>query len=453
MVLSWLAVARGGLLHRSRPRIDASLPFIDPRIFTAPAHTRADDVPVIAVFRDADQLSAFKAQRTRAAGFLRVQSEGARYLPYAAVRLLRADVEGAARRGAFQSVWLDALCTTCLDKAGLRLDLPAVRTRFDAYGQGLLLGFADTGLDSEHPDLRERVEGFRNFVDDSDVRDPDGHGTHVASVACGSGEASNGRYAGVAPRARMLAARVLRRGGAGRMSRVMQGIEWLAASGAHVINLSVGTEASALGSDPLALLCAQIVKSGVVIAVAAGNSGPLPRTIGSPGSAEPVITVGGSDLTDQILAFSSRGPTPQGLLKPDLLAPGQDIVAARAQGTYLGDAVDAAYTRMSGTSMATPLVSGLCALMLEMAPQMTAAEIKAVLQLNCVSLNQPATAQGAGRVQAFAALHALHAAPERTPDASVPAQPPAAPVPPLPQPAGCLAPRVGRLLSRRSKPA
>lgn len=437
--------------------MDNPLPFVDPRIFTAVSTTRADDVPVIIVCRDTDQLSTLQAQSTRSSPVRHLQSSRT-YLPYAAARVRKSDINTLAQQNTCQSIWYDEMCSTCLDRAGRHLELQQVQTDFGVYGTDILIGFADTGLDSTHRDFADRVEGTRNFVADTQTDDPDGHGTHVASIACGSGEASGGRYAGVAPQARILAAQVLSHQGTGRMSRVMTGLEWLAASGAAIINLSVGTNTSTLGEDPLSQLCNLLVEKGIAVTVAAGNSGPFPRTIGSPGTAASVITVGATDLADQVAAYSSRGPTLQGLIKPDLLAPGHEIVAARAQGTALGTVVNEHYTRMSGTSMATPLVSGLCALMLDLVPRITPAELKTILQLNSLPLNQPATVQGAGRIQLFSTMQSLMAdaqpevpspAPAPVPvppDETVPdpADPPLAPAPPQ----GCLGPHIGRLLYR-----
>lgn len=399
-------------------------------------------MPVIVLFRDADEQSRFQSQSTRSTGFDHIVGGGA-YLPFAAARVRRSEVERSVSQGRFESVWLDVLCTTCLDRAARHVGMDQVWADFGIYGEGVLIGFADTGLDREHPDFAGRVEGFRDFLDDGQSTDPDGHGTHVASAACGSGAASNGRYQGLAPKSGLLAARVLQKGGAGRMSRVMQGTEWLAASGAGVINLSVGTEVSVVGVDPLSRLCANLVEAGVVVTVAAGNTGPRPRTIGSPGSAPRVITVGATDLLDQVTSFSSRGPTVNGVLKPDLVAPGFQVTGARARGTLLGEIVNESYTRMSGTSMAAPMVAGLSALMLEVSPQLTASEIKAILQLNCASLNLPQTTQGAGLLQAYSSMRSLVAQTQE------PEPPKAAPAPdaaaPPPAPAGCLGLGLGRL--------
>ncbi len=415
-------------------------------------------MPVIVLFHDADEQAHFQGQSTRASTFQHIEG-GGRYLNFAAASVRRADVERSARQGAFQAIWLDALCTTCLNHSISHVGFPLVRADFGVYGTGILIGIADTGLDRNHPDFADRVEGFRDFLEDGGPPDPDGHGTHVTSVACGSGAASNGRYAGAAPLSSILSARVLHKGGAGRMSKVMLGIEWLAASGAKIINLSVGAEVSVYGVDPLSRLCANLVEANIVVTAAAGNSGPFPRTIGSPGSAPRVITVGATDFSDQVASFSSRGPTIQGLIKPDLVAPGVDVAAARARGTHLGTILSESYTRMSGTSMAAPLVAGLAALMLEISPQLTASEIKAILQLNSAPLDLPFTAQGAGLLQANTAMRALVEQVPGEPESAQPRPSPAVPVPdpplaedPVP-PSGCLTPGLGRVFRKLNRRA
>lgn len=415
-------------------------------------------MPVIVLFHDADEQARFQSQSTRAATFRHVEV-GGRYLNYAAAQVRRTEVERSAQRGSFQAIWLDALCTTCLDHSTRHVGISRVWTDFGVYGEGLLIGIADTGLDRSHPDFAGRIEGFRDFLEDDSSPDPDGHGTHVASVACGSGAASNGQYVGAAPLSSILAARVLHQGGSGRMSKVMLGIEWLAASGAQVINLSVGAPVSAYGVDPLSRLCSNLVEANVVVTAAAGNSGPMSRTIGSPGSAPRVITVGATDMADQVATFSSRGPTVQGLTKPDLVAPGYEVTAARAQGTHLGTVLGKSYSRMSGTSMASPLVAGLAALMLEVSPQLTATEIKAILQLNCAPLNQPGNSQGAGLLQADSAMRSLLA---QVPAPQQPVASPPSPVPPTPNmperetptaQTGCFGLGLGRLVHKSMQKA
>ena len=381
-------------------------PKIDPAILTAQSSTRSDVVPVIVMFGDRGHLQAFQRQGTRNSPGLSAGHQGS-HLPWSATQIRRSDVHTLADNETVRSIWFDAMCTTCVDRAGLALGIPQIWTDWGLYGSGTVIGVADTGLDQTHPDFEGRIEGTRDFTPQPADGDPDGHGTHVSSLVAGSGAASNFRYVGVAPQAQLLSARVLNFGGAGRMSRVMAGLEWLVDNGAQVLNLSVGTDINTIGEDPLSALCNSLSDKGTVVVAAAGNSGPRPQSIGSPGSAARVITVGATDNAGRVASFSSRGPTRQGLHKPDLLAPGQNIVGARANNSRLGDVLDQYHTIMSGTSMAAPLVAGLVLLMKEQQPELTPAEVKTLLQFNCQSLNLPTTIQGYGVLDGYATLSSL----------------------------------------------
>ncbi|NLE75243.1 MAG: S8 family peptidase [Chloroflexi bacterium] len=325
-----------------------------------------------------------------------------------------------------EQVWLDEWLHTCLDVSAPLIRAPQV---WDAgrRGAGIRVGVVDTGIDADHPDFAGRVLAARSFVG-GEPRDDNGHGTHVAGIIGGSGQASGGRYRGVAPEVFLYVAKVLRADGSGLMSSVMAGVEWVVDQGAQVVNLSLGGIGPCNGTDALSLLCDAVVELGVVVCVAAGNTGPGPATVGPPGCARQVITVGASDDHDRIADFSSRGPTLDGRVKPDLVFPGAGIVACRAQGSNLGKAVDARYTSASGTSMATPHASGAAALLLETSPGLTPGQVKALLQRTAVSLGLDPNAQGSGRGDVLAA-HASIAGP-----GPVPTPPPTPPA----EPGGCL---------------
>jgi serine protease AprX len=140
-----------------------------------------------------------------------------------------------------------------------------------------------------------------------------------------------------------------------------------------------------------------------VVCVAAGNAGPAPRTVGSPGCANKVISVGASDQNDQVAGFSSRGPTSDGRVKPDLCFPGVGIAACRARGASMGQVIDEHYTTASGTSMATPHCAGAAALLLEADRTRTPQAIKDLLMGSAKDLNTDVYAQGRGRAQVYEA--------------------------------------------------
>ncbi|MBM3188880.1 MAG: S8 family peptidase [Chloroflexi bacterium] len=316
-----------------------------------------------------------------------------------------------------------------LDVSVPRIQVPAL---WDAglTGEGVRIAIVDTGIDPTHPDFRGRVAETTDFTGEGPI-DRHGHGTHCASVAAGSGAASGGKYRGVAPQAAIYAAKVLRADGEGMMSDVMAGIEWAVDRGVQVIGLSLGGSGPSDGTDALSEMCDAATEAGVTLCVAAGNDGPAAYTIGPPGAARQVITVGATDDSDRVGYFSSRGPTLDGRVKPDIVLPGVDIVAARAVGTNMGTMVNDYYTGATGTSMAAPHAAGVCALLLQAEPGLTPQQIKARLMDSAIDLGADPYAQGSGRADAWRAWQNQvqpYPKPEPTP-----------PSPPSPSPGqGCL---------------
>ncbi|RIL08745.1 alkaline serine protease [bacterium] len=343
-------------------------------------------------------------------------------------------------------IWPDLPVHAWLDDAVPLVHAPRV-WESGFTGQGVRVAVLDTGIDPAHPDFSGRIAAYRDFVDPAasgPARDPNGHGTHVAGIIAGSGGASDGRWRGVAPDADLVIARVLDATGNGQTSIVMAGLEWAVQQGAQIINISLGGPPfPSDGTDALSTLCNAAVDHGVVVCVAAGNTGPNGHTIGAPSAAEKAITVGATDgdpssSVDRVAFFSSRGPTADGRAKPDVCFPGVGIVAPRAAGTDLGEAVNARYASLSGTSQATPMAAGAAALLLQSNPRLTPADIKLRLTRGAHGLpGFDALAQGTGRGDAYTAFTGSQGAPltEPPPDAAEPAP---APVP-VPQPAGCLA--------------
>jgi serine protease AprX len=175
-----------------------------------------------------------------------------------------------------------------------------------------------------------------------------------------------------------------------------------------VINLSLSGPAPGDGTDALSEMCDLVVERGFVICAAAGNSGPVSSSIGPPGCARQVITVGASTDDDLLLDASSRGPTTDGRVKPDVVLPGAGIVSCRAQDTSLGNALNLGYTEASGTSMATPHACGVVALLLEAEPELTPREVKELIMAGATDLGLEENDQGAGRGDAYGALMAAH---------------------------------------------
>ncbi|MFF7175184.1 S8 family peptidase [Streptomyces pseudovenezuelae] len=272
-------------------------------------------------------------------------------------------------------------------------------------GKGVKVAVLDTGIDTTHPDLAAAVRASKNFTGTAGTDDMVGHGTHVAATLAGSGARSGGRYKGVAPGAGILDAKVLDDNGEGSDSSVIAGLEWAAGQGAKVANLSLGQEDTP-GEDPVEAAVNALSKStGMLTVAAAGNEGPDAGTVGSPGAAESALTVGAVDGEDRLADFSSTGPTADSALKPDLTAPGVDVVSARATHGYLGDPAADGYVSMSGTSMATPHVAGAAAILAQRHPDWTGARIKQALTASTTpTTGATVYQQGTGRLDVSRAL-------------------------------------------------
>ncbi|RLC70258.1 MAG: hypothetical protein DRI52_07410 [Chloroflexi bacterium] len=352
-------------------------------------------------------------------------------VPAVAMRVKPADIQTLSEDDSVVRIWQDLPVHTCLHESLPLIGVPAVWAA-GVRGRGVKIGIVDTGIDPDHPDFAGRIVSGANFVrDGSSYRDDNGHGTHVAGIAAGDGSVLGGKYRGVAPEASLYVAKVLDAGGSGMMSGVMAGIEWAVEQGVQVINLSLGGPAPCDGTDALSETCDAAVAAGVVVCVAAGNLGPKAKTVGSPGCARQVITLGASDKLDDIASFSSRGPTSDGRTKPDLVFPGVDIVAPRARGTTMGYPLDDYYTTASGTSMATPHATGAVALLLQTDPTLTPTQVKDLLMQTAKDLGFEANTQGAGRADVHQAYLLASAPP--------PPEEPGEPEPPQPpgEPEGC----------------
>ncbi|HZD60410.1 MAG TPA: S8 family serine peptidase, partial [Anaerolineae bacterium] len=182
-------------------------------------------------------------------------------------------------------------------------------------------------------------------------------------------------------------------------------IEWAVDLSADIINLSLGTSGSSDGNDALCEICDSAAEAGVVVCAAAGNGGPNRRTIGSPGAARRVITVGVATVNGLVAEFSSRGPTADERLKPEVVAPGIDITSVRARNAHAGKSLNNYYTSATGTSMAASHVSGIIALLLEANRDASPQLIREALLHTAVDLELGDYVQGAGMVAAEAALH------------------------------------------------
>ncbi|SHM23217.1 S8 family serine peptidase [Actinacidiphila paucisporea] len=300
-------------------------------------------------------------------------------------------------------VWLDGKVRADLQDSTAQIGAPAAWAAGDD-GKGVKVAVLDTGIDSHHPDLAGRVSKSVSFVPGETTEDGNGHGTHTASTVGGSGAASGGAEKGVAPGADLLVGKVLSDEGSGDDSWVIAGMEWAVGQGARVVSMSLGGSDPSDGTDPMSQAVDRLsAQSGALFVVAAGNTG-AEGTMSAPGTADSALTVAAVDSGDQLADFSTRGPRfGDYALKPDIAAPGVDILAAKAGGT----AETGWYQTMSGTSMATPHVAGAAAILAQEHPDWTAPRLKDALMSTSKSLPDYTAYQvGAGRVDVAASLHA-----------------------------------------------
>lgn len=265
-------------------------------------------------------------------------------------------------------------------------------------GAGATVAVLDTGYDPTHPDLANLVVGEHDFTGEG-ITDTVGHGTHVASTIAGSGAASKGLRKGVAPGAHLLVGKVLGEFG-GSEADVIAGMQWAVDQGADVVNMSLGSDGTSDGTDLMSQTLDELSdSSGTLFVVAAGNAGAR-ETIGSPGAADRALTVASVTKDDTLSTFSSQGPRSGDFgLKPEISAPGSDIIAARAAGTFPDVSVNEYYAKLSGTSMATPHVAGAAAILAGEHPDWTGAQLKDALVGSAKRLPGIDTfAQGAGRL-------------------------------------------------------
>jgi subtilisin family serine protease len=299
-------------------------------------------------------------------------------------------------------------------------------------GTGIVVAVVDSGADGNHPDLKNRLIGFQDFInghndmnpaDGVDAYDDNGHGTACAWNVAGDGTASGGNLTGVAPGASLLIVKVLNDKGSGDDSVIAQGIEFAVDHGAEVISISLGGEwqDNTYQVEPSVAACQAAVDAEVSVVIAAGNSGPQAFSINSPGITEEAITVGASSGYTGVVSFSSVGPvlrtisTPKGYsAKPDVVAPGYFVVSGKGSDadpteyiSYNSTQYGGNYTFWSGTSASTPMVAGAVALLAQKNLELTPEEAKAALMKSATDLGLDPMVQGWGVVNVTRASEVL----------------------------------------------
>lgn len=253
--------------------------------------------------------------------------------------------------------------------------------RLGYTGRGVGVAILDTGI-SMHPDYAERIRVFHDFCNHKNQPyDDNGHGSHIAGIIAGSGRMSKGRYRGVAPCASLIVLKVLDHTGNGNTKDVIEAMKWIIENRARyhicVANISVGMLPQSKHKERGQMLdwVDRMWDSGVFTVAASGNGGPSSSTVTIPGASSTVLTVGSSDDRDMMVrkrglypGYSGLGPTDCCVCKPEVLAPGTEIKSCSFENN--------GYTIKSGTSMATAVVSGACALAYDCFPGIPPAELK-----------------------------------------------------------------------------
>lgn len=317
---------------------------------------------------------------------------------------------------------LDTHITAQMNRVADIIDLKWAHDR-NIMGENIGVAVVDTGI-CMHKDFTEgksRIIAFHDLIHGRiEPYDDNGHGSHVSGIIGGNGFLSGGRYTGVAPKCDLIGIKVLDQKGDGNISDVLAGLQWIIDNKAkyniRVVNISVGTTTKD-NADENSLLVKgvnAVWDAGIAVVVAAGNNGPSPMSISTPGISRKVITVGSSDdritvelFGNKTMDYSGRGPTASCVKKPDIVAPGSNIVSCGTMKNYQryrynvlnnprNDYTNLMYAVKSGTSMATPIVTGAIALLLSAYPSLSNKEVKLRLRDCAIDLGFPWSKQGWG---------------------------------------------------------
>jgi subtilisin family serine protease len=361
---------------------------------------------------------------------------------YVSAKLKRTEIELLAERFAFDQksihrVFKNSVKRALINQSSETIQVVTARKGYNATGEGICWAVLDSGIDYKHPHFTESdtIQALFDCLKRGDVRQVDlktaitshgydklGHGSHVAGIIAGQNQNLN--LYGIAPLCKLRVYKTLDDNGIGSDAKILKAVEHIYRTNeeatelvVHGVNLSLGgpfdPESYGCGDTPLCKALKRLWRQGVVVVIAAGNEGylqldvgrsnvglNLSLSIGDPANLSEAIAVGSTHkknpYSNGISYFSSRGPTADGRAKPDLVAPGERILSARAGG--VGSSVNELYVEMSGTSMAAPHVSGILACFLSVRREFIGSpeNLKRILTNNCSSLGRDLASQGAG---------------------------------------------------------
>ena len=326
---------------------------------------------------------------------------------------------------------IESGCDGCVSTANLTA-FPSTSVRADkvwsispnSQGEGITVAVVDSGINSSHPSLKGRVLADVKVSEYQFMGDYYGHGTFVAGIIAGTGDVANGIAPGIAPRANLISVKVTSMAGAASESDVVAGLQWVYDNRdtykIRVVNISFNsTLAQPYQTSPVNAACEFLWFNGIVVVVSAGNNGSA--TLYPPANDPFVITVGATDqkgtssISDDTLAnFSAYGVLPNGTVKPDLVAPGRNLVGPLNSidgilaKLHPANVISQDYFRMSGTSASAPVVSGAVALLLQDEPNLTPDQVKHRLmaKANKSWSGYNAEKAGAGYLDTYAAVQA-----------------------------------------------
>ena len=313
-----------------------------------------------------------------------------------------------------------------LNADDVNFDLTKIHEKYN--GSNIIVAILDTGIDPTHPDLDDlddnettnesKIINGVSFVEMEPfyLGDFHGHGTYVAGIIAGTGNASNGGIKGVAPGALLMNIKVLASNGEGYQSWIISGIEYAVTHGADIIAMCFS--GPGLPNDPLSQAIDAATKQGVVVITATGDDGPSYSSIGAPGMAASAITVGAyNQITGIVAQNSSRGPIFDLRTGPDLIAPGVNITSCRVnskdnpfeyQIPEFGTPINESYTRASGSFAAAAYVTGACALFLQAFKLLDPINLKLALQKNAYDIGANPNAQGLGVIDINSTFYYLN---------------------------------------------
>lgn len=268
-------------------------------------------------------------------------------------------------------------------KEKIKYDCPEL-VKKHICGKGIVTAILDTGT-MMHPDIKDRIVGWKDFVNEKEqAYDDNGHGTHIAGIIAGTGSCSNGIYAGIAPGSKIVSIKVLDFAGNGRIGDVISGIRFIMDMrekwNIRIVNISMGTKRHEGRRDEEELMewVERMWDIGMIVITASGNFGPDYGSVTIPGSSKKVITVGACDAAynkrrPNLNFYSGCGPTSECVVKPDICAPGNRIYSCNFRYPLRSAKP---YIAKTGTSMATPVIAGATALLLEKYPKIGNVEVK-----------------------------------------------------------------------------